>query len=253
METVLAEASGGVARLVLNKPQKLNVLDEQMLGEMERSFDEWERNGDVTVVVVGAAGERAFCAGADIATLAKLTEATMRDWELLGNRVLDRIQNSPLISVASIPGHALGGGLTLAAACDFRIAADHSGLGQPEIDLGWVPGWGGVARLVRLIGHGRALDLSMTGRRITAREAESIGLLNRVVPVAELEAAVAAFAGNLSGRSREALRGIKALAAAASLPRGPEAHRFDALLNSSLLNDERGQAAIRRFLERKKS
>jgi enoyl-CoA hydratase/carnithine racemase len=167
---------------------------------------------------------------------------------LLGNRVLDRIQESPLVSVAAISGYAFGGGLTLAAACDFRVASEDSLFGQPEIDLGWVPGWGGVARLVRLIGPARAKDLCMTGRRVTAPYAQSAGLVDRLAAKPELRESAASFARELAGRESQALRGIKALAAAATT--GPAAHRFDALLNSSLLHNPKAQAAIAGFLER---
>jgi enoyl-CoA hydratase len=160
---IQSSVDGRVARLLLDKPAKLNALDREMLAEIERLVSEWER-GDVSVVVVGSTSERAFCVGADLDVLSTMNEATMQEWEMLGNRVLDRLQCSPLISVAAIPGSALGGGLTLAASCDFRIAADTARFAQPEIGLGWIPGWGGVARLARLVGPARAKELCMTGR-----------------------------------------------------------------------------------------
>jgi enoyl-CoA hydratase/carnithine racemase len=189
--------------------------------------------------------------GADIEVLSRMNQSTMQDWEMLGNRVLDRLQNSPLVLVAAIPGHALGGGLTLAAACDFRIAADTARFAQPEIDLGWIPGWGGVARLARLVGPARARELSMTGRRIDAAEARAIGLIEEAVAPEAFEARVNEFAAGLAGRSAAALRAIKGLAGALWPAAPPTAHRFDALVNASLLNDPRGQEAIVRFLERK--
>jgi enoyl-CoA hydratase/carnithine racemase len=251
IDKVLARAEGAIAYLLLNKPAKLNALDEGMLLAIEQQFAAWEQDLSIAIVVLGSTSERAFCVGADIEVLSRLNESSMQAWELLGNRVLDRIQSSPLVSVASISGQALGGGLTLAAACDFRICSANATFGQPEIDLGWVPGWGGVIRLSRLAGVGRAKELCMTGRRITAREAEAIGLVNRVVEVDQLAAKTAEFASGLAAKSRDALRGIKALAE----PRGSDAaaHLLDALLNSSLLNNERGQAAIAKFLARKKS
>ena len=244
-EKIHAAVDGAVARLWLNKPDKLNALDEDMLGEIEGRFAEWEAAGEVSVVVVGSRGGRAFCVGADIEVLSRMNETTMQSWEMLGNRVLDRIQDSPLLSIAAIPGHALGGGLTLAAACDFRIAAETATFAQPEIDLGWVPGWGGVARLARLVGPARAKELCVTGRRIRALEAQSIGLVTDVAPAAELESRVNGFATTLASRSVPAVRAIKSLAD------GKTVHRFDALLNASLLSDPRGQAAIARFLTRK--
>jgi enoyl-CoA hydratase len=249
-EKVLANARDGVAELRLNKPAKLNALDEEMLLAIEHWFGVWECDPSVSILLLGSAGERAFCVGADIEVLSRHTTESMQAWELLGNRVLDRIQYSPLISIAAIPGYAFGGGLTLAAACDFRICTVDSLFGQPEIDLGWVPGWGGVARLSRLIGAARAKDLCMTGRRIPAQYAQSAGLVDRVLGKAEFAESAAQFARELAGKEPQALRGVKALSESAVT--GSAAHRFDALLNSSLLHNERAQAAVAAFLKRSK-
>jgi enoyl-CoA hydratase/carnithine racemase len=247
---IQSSVANGVARLLLDKPAKMNALDREMLGEIEKLLSDWEQR-DASVVVLGSTSARAFSVGADLAVLAEMNETTMQEWELLGNRVLDRLQHSPLISIAAIPGHCLGGGLTLAAACDFRIAADTAHFAQPEIELGWIPGWGGVARLARFTGAGRAKELCMTGRRIDAAHAQAIGLIEEVVPSADLDARVSAFAGAMAARSPAALRAIKDLADS-FIPAPPDtAHRFDALVNASLLNDPRGQAAIARFLSRK--
>ena len=134
-DRVQVRIDGTIAHLLLNKPAKLNALDDEMLLEIERIFAELETKPPVSVVVLGSSSNRAFCVGADIEVLSRHTVQSMQAWELLGNRVLDRIQSSPLISIASIPGHALGGGLTLAAACDFRICSAGANFGQPEIDL----------------------------------------------------------------------------------------------------------------------
>jgi enoyl-CoA hydratase/carnithine racemase len=241
----------GVGRLLLDKPARLNALDTGMLLEIERQIGEWEAGGAVSVVVIGSTSERAFCVGADLEVLSRMNETTMQEWEMLGNRVLDRLQRSPLVSIAAIPGHALGGGLTLAAACDFRIACDGATFAQPEIDLGCIPGWGGVARLARLVGAARAKELCITGRRIGAGEAKAIALLDDVVTSSEFEGRVDAFARQLTARSTAAVRAIKGLAEGLHPAAAPTAHRFDALVNASLLNDPRGQAAIAAFLSRK--
>ena len=117
-DKIQAKTEGAIAYLLLNKPAKLNALDDEMLLDIERCFAEWERTPAMAVAVLGSTSERAFCVGADIEVLSRMNEESMQAWELLGNRVLDRIQSSPLVSVACIPGPALGGGLTLAAACD---------------------------------------------------------------------------------------------------------------------------------------
>jgi enoyl-CoA hydratase len=247
---VLVNAREGVAELLLNKPAKLHALDEEMLAAIEHWFGVWEREGSISVVVLGSTGDRAFCVGADIEVLSRLNVQSMQEWELLGNRVLDRIQSSPLISIASIPGYVFGGGLTLALSCDFRVCAPHAVFGQPEIDLGWVPGWGGVRRLARLVGVTLAKDLCMTGRRIGAPEAQAAGLVDRIVEDGELRDKTMRFACELAARQPEALRGIKALSDFDVT--SPAAHRFDALLNSSLLHNDRARAAIEAFLNRSK-
>jgi enoyl-CoA hydratase/carnithine racemase len=205
----------------------------------------------LSVLVLGSTSTRAFCVGADLEVLSTMDEEAMRDWEMLGNRVLDRLQRSTLLSIAAIPGHALGGGLTLAAACDFRISAARATFAQPEIDLGWIPGWGGVARLARLVGPARAKELCVTARRIGADEARSIGLVDEVTAEADLDARVDEFARTLAGRSPAAVRAIKQLAEAVEPSIAPIAHRFDALVNGALLKDPRGQAALAEFLTRK--
>ncbi len=242
---------GAVAHVLLDKPEKLNALDEEMLAEIERRVAECEGNPKVSVLVVGSTSDRALCVGADLEVLSRLDGRTMQAWELLGNRVLDRLQCSHLVSVAVIPGHALGGGLTLAAACEFRIAADKATFAQPEIDLGWIPGWGGVARLARIVGPARAKELCITARRIGAEEARSIGLVDEVVAGDRLPKRVAEFSARLAGRSPAALRAIKKLADALVPPPAPTAPQFDALTNASLLADSRGQTAIAEFRARK--
>jgi len=250
-DRIRVKSADGIGHVLLDKPAKLNALDSEMLLEIERCIGDWESGDAVSVVVVGSTSDRAFCVGADLEVLSRMNETTMQEWEMLGNRVLDRIQHSPLLSIAAIPGHALGGGLTLAAACDFRLSSDKATFAQPEIDLGWIPGWGGVARLARLVGAARAKELCISGRRIGAAEARSIGLLDDAIPPSEFEGRVSAFARQLAARSQAAVRAIKGLADGLHPANPPTAHRFDALLNASLLNDPRGQAAIAAFLSRK--
>ena len=240
-----------MAWLLLNRAAKLNALDHETLVAVEHRFTTWEAGGRISVVVIGSTDTRAFCVGADLEVLARLNAATMQGWELLGHRVLDRIQRSPLLSIAAVRGHALGGGLTLATACDFRLAAESATFAQPEIDFGWIPGWGGVARLSRLIGPVRAKELCATGRRINAGMAQTLGLVHEVVPDANFEARVHEFATQLGLRSSEALRAIKFLADSQQPTTAPTEAQFDALLNAKLLQDRRAQSALAAFLSRK--
>lgn len=244
---------GPVCTLQLDRPTKLNALDHATLRAIEHQFATWESDPTAQVVVVTSSAERAFCVGADLEVLSRLDAQTMHEWEMLGSRVLDRVQHSPLVSIAALRGHALGGGLTLAAACDFRLAADNSAFAQPEIGLGWIPGWSGVARLARLVGTQRAKFLCASARRIDAATALAWGLVDEVVPLANFDARVREFASQLGAQSRPALRAVKSLAAATETTLSPIAAGHDALLNAALLHDPRGQAAIASFLARKKS
>lgn len=250
---ILFRREGVAGHIQLNKPAKLNALDEDVLTAMERQIESWEREGEVSVVALSSSSAKAFCVGADLEVLSTFDEAAMRAWEMMGNRVLGRLQGSSLISVAVLGGHVHGGGLTLAAACDFRIAAQDAVLSQPEIGLGWIPGWGGVARLARLTGAARAKELCITGRRIGADEALRIGLLDQVFPADGIAAGAAGFIESLAAKSRPALEAIKRLADGSFTPAPPASASYDALVNASLLRDPRGQAAIQAFLARKKS
>ena len=243
-EYLEARCEGHVAFARLNRPEKKNALTPEMLESLESHLARWERDPALRVLVIEAAGN-AFCAGADIRFLSTLDEAGMRAWELLGNRVLDRLERCTMISIASLNGYALGGGLTLAAACDLRIAASTATFAQPESGLGWIPGWGGVRRLARSIGPQRAKELCLTGERIDAAEARRIGLISRAVEPADLPAATRELAAKI----------VEAGPAAASIKRladGPPelAHHYDALVNASLLHSEKGRRMIEGFLKR---
>jgi enoyl-CoA hydratase/carnithine racemase len=249
---VLGRTDGPVAFLRLNRPEKRNALTPAMLEFIEQQTASWERDASMHVLVIEGSGPT-FCAGADIEFLATLDECRMREWEFAGNRVLDRIENSRLISIASLNGPAMGGGLTLAAACDLRMAVSDAVFGQPEIDLGWIPGWSGVRRLARCVGGHRAKQLCLTGERIHCARAQEIGLLDAVVPAGELNSTAAALAQRIASNGAAA-GAIKLLADHLSADHGPGfAHHFDALVNSSLLHSEKGRAMIRNFLEKRSS
>ena len=196
--SLLVARDGPVATLTLNRPQVLNALDRPTFERLAAAFDDLEVDPAVRAVVVTGAGERAFCAGADVRALHGLGEAGALALMAYGQQVFDRIAQSPKPTVAALNGYALGGGLELAMACDIRVAADTARLGQPEITLGSIPGWGGTQRLPLLVGLGRARELILTGRLVDAAEAERIGLVSRVVPAAETVAAARDVADRLA-------------------------------------------------------
>jgi len=174
-----------VATLMVNRPDKLNALNAATIGELGDAIDEVGQREDVGGVIVTGAG-RAFIAGADISELAAQTSSQAKQRALRGQQVFRRFETSPKPVIAAVNGFALGGGCELAMACHVRIASEAAKFGQPEVKLGICPGYGGTQRLPRLVGMGRALQLLMTGEMIDAAEAYRIGLVNRVVPAADL-------------------------------------------------------------------
>ena len=198
----------GVRTLTIDRPERLNALDRQTLEALDAAFAAAAGDEAVRVVVLTGAGPKAFVAGADIAEMNQLDAIAAREFSLLGQRLMRRIERMPKPVLAAVNGFALGGGLELAMACHLRIAADSARMGQPEINLGLVPGFGGTQRLVRLCGRAAALELCLLGKPIDAARAQQLGLVNRVVPAAELESEVAALAGSLARAAPLALRAI---------------------------------------------
>lgn len=185
-ENLLLEARGQVAVVTVNRPKKLNALNRATIGELGACFEQLASDPEVRAVVLTGAGEKAFVAGADIEELAAQSPAEGKEYALAGQAVLNRIENLGKPVIAAVNGYALGGGCELAMACTLRIAAENARLGQPEVKLGLIPGYGGTQRLPRLVGPGRALQLLLTGEQITAQQALAIGLVNEVVAPAEL-------------------------------------------------------------------
>lgn len=185
-ETLLVEIEDHVATLTLNRPKVLNALNGQLLRELDAALDELRDNHEVRAILITGAGEKAFAAGADIQELSALNAADGQQLALRGQRVFTKIEQLGKPVIACINGFALGGGCELAMACTFRIASQAARLGQPEVKLGLIPGYGGTQRLPRLIGHGAALRLILTGEMVTAEGALSLGLVEEVVPPADL-------------------------------------------------------------------
>src|SRR5688572_19738501 len=179
------EVADRIATITVSRPDKLNALSDATVAELGRAIDDARARDDVGAVLLTGAG-RAFVAGADIAELVGQTPATAQSRALAGQGVFRRFEASPKPTLAAVNGFALGGGCELAMACHFRIASDVAKFGQPEVKLGITPGYGGTQRLPRLVGRGRALQLLLTGELIDAQEALRIGLVNAVVPTAEL-------------------------------------------------------------------
>jgi enoyl-CoA hydratase len=200
-ENLALERSARTAVLTLNRPPVLNALNNATLDELQRALRALQTDDEVRAVVITGAGTKAFAAGADIKELAALRPFEVAALSRAGQRVFDLIENLGKPVIAAINGFALGGGCELAMACTIRIAADTARLGQPEIDLGLIPGYGGTQRLPRLVGRGVAMDLLLTGRQVDAGEALRIGLVNRVVPADVLMAEALALADALGAKA----------------------------------------------------
>ena len=203
---VLYVADGAVATVTINRPKALNALNQETLEEMLRCFRELAQNQAIRVVIVTGGGDKAFVAGADIAFMEKLSPLAARCFAMLGQQVLSTIENLPQPVIAAVNGFALGGGCELALACDIRLASENARFGQPEVNLGVLPGFAGTQRLPRLIGRGRANELLFTGDIIDAQEAARIGLVNRVVPQAQLLASCREMAERIASRGPVAVR-----------------------------------------------
>jgi enoyl-CoA hydratase len=205
---LLIEDRGAVRTITLNRPDKLNALNRETIGELDLAFAQAQSEDGVRVVVLGGSGDKAFVAGADIGELAACTPLQARDFSRHGQRMMRRVETLGKPVIARIQGFALGGGLELAMACHLRIAARRAKLGQPEINLGVLPGFGGTQRLLRLTGRAAALELCLLGKPIDAERAFQLGIVNRVVDDDALDSEVAGIADQLAASAPQAMRGI---------------------------------------------
>src|SRR5258708_366926 len=186
LENVLYEKKGAIAYVTLNRPKVLNALNQKTWQDLRTAFEDVRADAAVGGAILTGAGDRAFIAGADISELAQVTAVEAKTSSSFGQAVLDLIENLGKPVVAAVNGFALGGGCETAMACTIRIASENARFGQPEVTLGLIPGGGGTQRLPRLIGKGRALQLILSGEMIGAQEAYRIGLVNEIVPAADL-------------------------------------------------------------------
>jgi enoyl-CoA hydratase len=206
--TVLVEREGSIATLTLNRPEKLNALNAELLADLDAALASL-MDGDLACAILTGAGDKAFAAGADIAAMRDLSTEDARSFAERGHQIGARIERAPFPVIAAVNGFALGGGCELALACDFIYASDKAKLGQPEVNLGIIPGFGGTQRLARRVGIARARELCYTGDAIGAEEALRIGLVNAVVPHAELRAKVQSVAASIAKKGRVAIAQCK--------------------------------------------
>ncbi len=208
-ETITYEKNGKIGILRINRPQALNAINSQMLGELEELLEEVDSDRDLRVLIITGSGEKAFVAGADIVEISNFTAEQARDFAKTGQRVFRRLEIMKIPVIAAVNGFALGGGTELACACDFIYAADNAKFGQPEVLLGLMPGFGGTQRLSRFVGLAKAREMIYTGSQIKSKEAFEIGLVNKICAPDKLMDEVLAVATTIAGRAPLGIAGSK--------------------------------------------
>jgi enoyl-CoA hydratase len=250
-ETLLLERRGRVALLTINRPAKLNALNIQTRAEGAAALDELREDESVRVVVITGAGEKAFVAGADISEFEGRTAVSQRD-VMTGRSLFTAVDTFPKPVIAMVNGFCLGGGCELALSCDIRVASERARFGQPEINLGIIPGGGGTQRLTRLVGEGKAMELILTGDMIDAQQAYSLGLVNAVFPAEELEAKTMEMANRIAEKSPVALRMAKEAVKTAARANLDEGLRREIDLFALTFSSQDKDEGVRAFLEKRK-
>ncbi len=208
---IIYEKSEGIATIILNRPEALNAFSKEVVNEVLQALEDITADENVRVTILTGAGEKAFSAGADIKAMKGFNALKARKLSLMGEKLCSAIGNLEKPVIAAINGYALGGGLEVAMACDLRIASEKARMGQTEINIGLIPGWGGTQRLTRLIGRTKAKELIFTGKIIDAKTAEQLGIVNMVFPAEEFREKVREFAKKLASKAPIALKIAKAL------------------------------------------
>lgn len=209
-KNLLVSKEENITVLTVNRPQVMNALNDETISELKKAFQQLEEDGNIRVIILTGAGEKAFIAGADINELKALdTEEKGEIKALKGQNLFYFIEDSTKIVIAAVNGFALGGGCEIALSCDIRIASDNAKFGQPEVNLGIIPGYGGTQRLPRLVGKGKAMEMILTGDMIDASEAFRIGLVEKVVTPAELLKACKEIATKISSKAPLAIKAAK--------------------------------------------
>ena len=249
---IVVRQTGRIATIQLNRPDKLNAVDREMLDMLDAAVNRLHQDESVRVVVLEGSGERAFCVGADLNHIATFDSAGIRKWVNDGNRVLSRLANLSVPVIAAIHGYAVGGGLEFALACDLRIVSEDSSFGLPEITHGWFPGWGGTHRLLNVIGESKAKELVFLGERIDAQTAHGLGLVNRVVSRKSLVDEVKQIAESLSQKSPVAVSAAKATLTRNPMPENGYEISYEALALSTCFTTPEVQKGLDAFLNRKR-
>lgn len=208
---IVYEKSEGIATITLNRPEALNAFSKEVVSEVLQALEDIRSDESVRVAILTGAGEKAFSAGADIKAMIGMNASKARELSLMGEKLCLALENLEKPVIAALNGYALGGGLEVAMSCDLRIASENSRMGQTEINIGLIPGWGGTQRLTRLVGRTKAKEMVFTGKMIDAKTAEQLGIVNMVVPADKFREAVRQFALELASKAPVAIKVAKAL------------------------------------------
>ncbi len=251
MSLVLVEKQDRIAWVTLNRPEKMNALNNALLKELECEIAGLEHDAEVGVVVLTGAGEKAFVAGADISELKDLDSGSAREQALKGQAVFNRIAAMPKPVIAAVNGFALGGGCELALSAHIRVASENAKFGLPEVSLGIIPGYGGTQRLPRLVGTGIGLDMILSGDMVPAADALRMGLVSRVFPLADLKASVEKLAKTILSRGPLALtRALAAVQQGVEMPL-EQGLQFEAALFGLLAASQDMKEGMGAFLEKR--
>lgn len=250
-ENILLERRGRVALITINRPDKLNALNIKTREELANALDQLRADEGIRVVVLTGAGEKAFVAGADINEFAGRTAVQQRS-VMKARNIFVTAEDFPKPLIAMINGFCLGGGCELALSCDIRVASEKARFGQPEINLGIIPGGGGTQRLTRLVGEGKAMQMILSGEMIDAQEAHRLGLVNEVHPIADLETKTMELANKIAEKSPVALAMAKTAVKAAARTTLREGLDQEIDLFALCFSSEDKEEGVRAFLEKRK-
>lgn len=252
-KNIRLEREGAAAMVTIDRPKALNALNYDTLLELRCAFDELGRDRAIGVIMLTGGGEKAFVAGADIAYMQNLTALEATAFAKLGHEVMAAIENAPQPVIAAVNGFALGGGCELALACDIRLASESARFGQPEVNLGVIPGFGGTQRLPRLVGKGMACELLYTGDMIDAGEALRIGLVNRVVPADQLLPVCREMAAKICAKGPVAIRLCKETVASGLQMDLTRANQYEAVQFGQCFASADQKEGMGAFLEKRKA
>ena len=252
-KNLLLDINEHVALLTLNRPDKLNALNHDTLIELQHAFESIKDDENVFVVIITGSGEKAFVAGADISEINKLNMLDGKKFAEFGQSVFSMIEKFDKPVIAAVNGFALGGGCELALSCHLRLASENAKFGQPEVNLGIIPGYGGTQRLTRLINSGRAAEMILTADLIDSSEALRIGLVNKVFPASELQSKAFEMASKIASKGQQAIRlALKAIKVVDEVSLN-EGQNFEATLFALCCGTEDFKEGTQAFLEKRKA